>query len=1699
MKRPAFLAVAGAAVALGLGASAQAADLVGVYPVTDKILCLHFDEGAFDYYSPAEGTVSDNRFDYSLLDKAAADNPASYTIRSAGDADYAAGRTPASVGRKTNGSEFHSPPEWWWDHLNGEPTHISEHWMYLELPAAMEVGERYTIAVGDLAVNVDEWEFTFDPSAEWSPTIHVTQLGFEPAGPKYAYLSQWMGDFDNGPHQDGGLNLDDYAGETFRVVDDETGAVVHTGTVALRQRKSETDTNTTSFGPQRNFTFADVWECDFSGFDTPGRYRVVVDRLGTSYPFRIEGDVYREAFHAAMRGLFLQRSGIIQEVEPGLEYPRDHVPGTAGVTMFYDPGYEYWALDGRPHNLDGFDFATNPVPSGIWGWYHDAGDWDTYIQAHSRVPLYLMHLYRLKPENFVDGEVGNRYRLVEGGPWIEEGGNGVPDLIDEARWYVDFLRRTRDTLVSLGYGTGGLPDYVGRDAGANIGSWQDTRALGVTAESPAGTYAAAATFAALSMTLDLMVDRQAAGSTHPESAGLLQEAVDAYNWGEAYISAHPDKVTQNVHNARLAAAFYLYSATGTAGYQATAKQIYENSYNERGFAIWTNPSESMMGRMTHMLLPPDFPGLDTAFQATVTNWITNLANNTEVATMAQSGFRYGMDRARWVGLSVLTTPSAWPSVMAHELFGGQDYTDVVHNQAAYLMGGNQANTVHMTGIGQYRERAVFLPDEWSLMDSDSFVYRRRNWPGYSVYRRNQFDVAGIGSEAWSESTRHPACGGLGDGSWPLGERRTFNRNTIAGSEFTVHQNNGPNVFIYGWLTQPNPAGPFERNVPPTVDLMLEEGRGATVNGPLPLRTLASDDTIRVDYFYGRHFIGSSRDAAGNFPLLWNIPGSDVSPGETITLTAVGYDREGEFSQETEDVDVEVTLTSDPYVAVSGVSLRNLPANPLGTGGVFALEAAVAPADATNRDVVWLVDNPAVGTIDPNGVLSIQGEGSINVTVRTVEGGFEASTSFYTSFVPATGIAITNAPATLSRTNSLQLEAVLSPPNTSENTVRWTSSAPSILSVDDGFITGLATGTATITASIEGTPLSDSATIEVVNVPVSSVTITNVPAEALLRGGTHRLGVEVSPANASDQTISWFTGNGNVATVGSTGLVTGVGVGTTTITARAASGASDTVSVSVDLLRSPALLEHHWPFDNTPEDIVGGLDATLLETTVYTDQSLAGAAAVAGGSNRMHVLLGDLNLPDQFTISLWAWDNGTQQHQNWLLSNRLGNEETSFQLYFNDYNSTNGRVNFTTAGFAGGYRFFTDTGGFPFNRWNHLAITANRATGQATLWVNGSAVPATLNPATVFTNDFYLGTNGDNLWNGFEGRIDEVMVFHRVLDAAEIQSLGTPPPAPQTTWTVTFQTDGTPGATVTGPNPQTVTDGAATDPVTASAPAGYTFVEWSDGAGFQSTSNPLIFSPVTENVTLTAAFADLEAPTSSAAVADATQVGGSITGTYSAEDAGSGLDQVALWRRQPTGAWAFAKFVNGGVWSFNPGAGDGVYLFATVATDLAGNAQAAPSADDPGQVLVHWNDAANSSYAYDSVADGTFVFPMTADLDVEIAFAGGATGGAVTVERQTGDVAPAGYMPGRLIDEALVITGTFTGEAMITWPYDAANGNGLDGALDTVFRFEAGVETGVYTPAVNGSVLTIGPVDGFSTWYAGSNDAVVGEWSLLDEE
>src|SRR5712692_885010 len=168
-------------------------------------------------------------------------------------------------------------------------------------------------------------------------------------------------------------------------------------------------------------------------------------------------------------------------------------------------------------------------------------------------------------------------------------------------------------------------------------------------------------------------------------------------------------------------------------------------------------------------------------------------------------------------------------------------------------------------------------------------------------------------------------------------------------------------------------------------------------------------------------------------------------------------------------------------------------------------------------------------------------------------------------VPVAAVTLSLASASLTAGQTVQLTATPKDANgnpLSGRVITWTSSAAAVAAVSgSGLVTGVAGGAATITATSEGQ--SGTAAFTVTNVPVAAVTVSPATAGVVV-GQMVQLTATPKDANGnplSGRVVTWTSSAAAVAAVSGSGLVTGVAVGSATITATS-EGQSGTAAFTV---------------------------------------------------------------------------------------------------------------------------------------------------------------------------------------------------------------------------------------------------------------------------------------------------------------------------------------------------------------------------------------------------------------------------------------------------------------------------------------------------------------------------------------------------------
>ncbi|MCB0516386.1 MAG: glycoside hydrolase family 9 protein [Chitinophagales bacterium] len=307
---------------------------------------------------------------------------------------------------------------------------------------------------------------------------------------------------------------------------------------------------------------------DFSNITTPDEYYIYDSENNIrSESFWINDDVYDEVMVEALRTFYYQRCGTAKTTPYAPSQWTD-------AACHVGAGQDYAALD-----------MSNPIPStakDVSGGWHDAGDYNKYVPFAYNAVHHLLLAY--EQNSYIFGDNNN----------IPESGNGVPDILDEVKWELDWLLKMQNT--------GGGSNDGGVHIKVSVSNFQ--------AASPPSTDNAAHYYgpihsASTRTTCSMLAHAAVVFATIPGMSNyadtLRNRAIRAWNWTVAhpttpiynnagFQSANPDFATWSTtdhdywHQAiKTCAAVYLFAATGNTTY----KTYFDNNYTALHSYAWT--------------------------------------------------------------------------------------------------------------------------------------------------------------------------------------------------------------------------------------------------------------------------------------------------------------------------------------------------------------------------------------------------------------------------------------------------------------------------------------------------------------------------------------------------------------------------------------------------------------------------------------------------------------------------------------------------------------------------------------------------------------------------------------------------------------------------------------------------------------------------------------------------------------------------------------------------------------------------------------------------------------------------------------------------------------------------------------------------------------------------------------------------------
>jgi hypothetical protein len=291
------------------------------------------------------------------------------------------------------------------------------------------------------------------------------------------------------------------------------------------------------------------WWFDFSQVNRPGDYYVFdLEKQVGSYRFTIDNYVYGEVLKAAMRMYYYQR------VNAAKELPYAEVDWTDGAAFMGDN------QDADCHAL--WARTDENLVRDLSGGWMDAGDVNKYVTFAESVIHQLLLAYEMKPQAFTDDYD------------IPESGNGIPDIIDEVKYEIDWLKKMQDTADGGVFIKMGEIDYNGKSPLSD-----DKRPRYYGPKCSSSSIAAAGMFSHAGIVF----------SKFPElgdyAADLLIRAEEAYNWYEdnpksdhcdsqEIKAGDADRSLNEQQQMKVVAAIYLFALTRDETYNTVVKEGY---------------------------------------------------------------------------------------------------------------------------------------------------------------------------------------------------------------------------------------------------------------------------------------------------------------------------------------------------------------------------------------------------------------------------------------------------------------------------------------------------------------------------------------------------------------------------------------------------------------------------------------------------------------------------------------------------------------------------------------------------------------------------------------------------------------------------------------------------------------------------------------------------------------------------------------------------------------------------------------------------------------------------------------------------------------------------------------------------------------------------------------------------------------------
>lgn len=478
---------------------------------------------------------------------------------------------------------------------------------------------------------------------EQSSDIRLNQIGFYPGGPKVAIVLNAKTIF-------------------FAIRDLQNQKIVYNGQLH--------ESAMPALNGKKNFI------ADFSSFQSPGKYTLVVEGIGMSYPFTISNEVHRNVAKASMKAFYFQR--VSTDLPEKYAGKWNRVAGHLDDQVLIHPSA---ATAGRP---TGFQISA---PG---GWY-DAGDYNKYIVNSGITMGTMLSLCEDFPEYI---------RLLDLD--ISESNNSIPDVLDELIYNLRWMLAMQDPddggvyhkLTNASFDGMVMPDFT-----------KDPRY--VVQKSTAATLNFSAVAAQASRILKLF-EKELPGL----SDSCLAASVKAWNWAqlnpdvaynqEEMNAKYDPKVTTGDYGDRYFSDEFIWAASEL--YLTSKDEKYYKAVNMFPDSSTKIPSWSnvrILGyysllrheKMLTGVAKRDYPILKKSVLTLADRLIDGTDQRAYRTVMGKNGSDF-----IWGSNSVAANQGI-ALIQAYLLTGNNKYVDYALSNLDYLFGRNATGYCYVTGFG----------------------------------------------------------------------------------------------------------------------------------------------------------------------------------------------------------------------------------------------------------------------------------------------------------------------------------------------------------------------------------------------------------------------------------------------------------------------------------------------------------------------------------------------------------------------------------------------------------------------------------------------------------------------------------------------------------------------------------------------------------------------------------------------------------------------------------------------------------------------------------------------------------------------------------------------------------------------------------------------------------------------------------------